>query len=147
MSYQRADGRFSLTARLERPDGTIRRTYFYGRTQAEAKARAAAARDRVSRGEPVRDATRTLSDWLAEWRTTFLRASDRAESRTYTPGLTGSQAPTFPPISAGPVGCGSLAAGSADAEYSLPSSLVFGLRVRFLGLCGDGSCQRLAGSV
>lgn len=50
------------------------------RTQAEAKAKAAAAHDRVSRGEPVRDATRTLSDWLAEWRTTFLRASDRAES-------------------------------------------------------------------
>ena len=28
----------------------------------------------------MRDATRTVSDWLAEWRTTFLRASDRAES-------------------------------------------------------------------
>ena len=35
---KRADGRYSVTARLERPDGTIRRTYFYGRTQAEAKA-------------------------------------------------------------------------------------------------------------
>jgi hypothetical protein len=34
----------------------------------------------VSRGKPVRDATQTLSDWLTEWRTTFLRASDRAES-------------------------------------------------------------------
>jgi len=77
---KRADGRYSVTARLERPDGTIRRTYFYGRTQAEAKAKADAARERVGRGEPVRDATRTLSDWLAEWRTTFLRASDRAES-------------------------------------------------------------------
>ena len=32
------------------------------------------------RGEPVRDATRTLSDWFAEWRTTFLHAIDRAES-------------------------------------------------------------------
>ena len=97
MSYQRADGRFSLTARLERPDGTIRRTYFYGRTQTEAKARAAAARDRVSRGEPVRDATRTLSDWLAEWRTTFLRASDRAESRTYTPDLRVARRPPSRP--------------------------------------------------
>ena len=77
---KRADGRYSVTARLESPDGTKRRMYFYGRTQADAKAKAAAARERVSRGEPVRDATRTLSDWLAEWRTTFLRASDRAES-------------------------------------------------------------------
>jgi hypothetical protein len=29
-STKRADGRYSVTARLERPDGTIRRTYFYG---------------------------------------------------------------------------------------------------------------------
>src|SRR5829696_2611477 len=77
---KRTDGRYSVTATLERLDGTIRRTYFYGRTQTEARAKAAAARERVNRGEPVRDATRTLSDWLAEWRTTFLRASDRAES-------------------------------------------------------------------
>jgi integrase len=77
---KRADGRFSVTARLESPDGTKRRTYFYGRAQTEAKAKAAAARDRVSRSEPVRDATRTLSDWLAEWRTTLLRASNRADS-------------------------------------------------------------------
>jgi integrase len=77
---KRADGRYSVTARLESPDGTTRRVYFYGRTQTEARAKAAAARERVNRGEPVRDATRTLSDWLAEWRTTFLRASDRAES-------------------------------------------------------------------
>jgi len=77
---KRTDGRYSVTVRLKRPDGTIRRTYFYGRTQAEANAKAVAARERVGRGEPVRDATRTVSDWLAEWRTTFLRASDRAES-------------------------------------------------------------------
>jgi hypothetical protein len=77
---KRADGRYSVTVRLESLDGTARRMYFYGRTQAEARVKAAAARERVSRGEPVRDATRTLSDWLAEWRTTFLHASDRAES-------------------------------------------------------------------
>ena len=77
---KRSDGRFCLNITVENPDGTKRRVYFYGRTQAEAKAKAAAARERVGRGEPVRDATRTVSDWLAEWRTTFLRASDRAES-------------------------------------------------------------------
>ena len=77
---KRADGRYTVTVRLESPDGTVRRMFFYGRTQAEAKAKAAEASDRVGRGEPVRDATRTVSDWLAEWRTTFLAASDRAES-------------------------------------------------------------------
>jgi hypothetical protein len=41
---------------------------------------AASARAGVGRGEPVRDATRTLSEWLAEWRMTFLRARGRAES-------------------------------------------------------------------
>jgi hypothetical protein len=77
---KRSDGRFCLNITVENGNGTKRRVYFYGRTQAEAKAKMAAARERVGRGEPVRDATRTVSDWLAEWRTTFLRASDRAES-------------------------------------------------------------------
>jgi hypothetical protein len=79
---KRLDGRFCLNITVEDPDGSKRRVYFYGRTQAEAKAKAKAAapRERVGRGEPVRDATRTVSDWLAEWRTTFLRASERAES-------------------------------------------------------------------
>jgi integrase len=69
-----------LNITVENADGTKRRIYFYGRTQAEARVKVAAVRERVGRGEPVRDATRTVSDWLAEWRTTFLRASDRAES-------------------------------------------------------------------
>jgi integrase len=77
---KRSDGRFCLNITIENADGTKRRVYLYGRTQAEAKAKAAGTRERVGRGEPVRDATRTVSDWLAEWRTTFLRASDRAES-------------------------------------------------------------------
>ena len=77
---KRTDGRYTVTARLPQPDGSVQRMFFYGRTQAEAKANAAFARDRVGRGEPVRDANRTLSDWLAEWRVTFLQASDRAES-------------------------------------------------------------------
>src|SRR5215218_6620399 len=77
---KRSDGRFCVNVTVETADGTRRRIYFYGRTQAEARAKAAAARERVGRGEPVRDATRTVSDWLAEWRMTFLRASDRAES-------------------------------------------------------------------
>lgn len=86
---KRLDGRYTVNITLESPDGTKRRVYFYGRTQAEAKANAAEARERVRGGGPVRDATRTLSDWLAEWRETFLRASDRAEStKSLYAGLT-----------------------------------------------------------
>src|SRR5215217_4065743 len=53
---KRSDGRFCLNITVENADGTKRRLYFYGRTQAEARAKLAAARQRVGRGEPVRDA-------------------------------------------------------------------------------------------
>jgi integrase len=72
---KRSDGRFTVTLTH---DG--RRHFFYGKTQAEAKAKAAAARERLTAGAPVRDATRTLNDWLGEWRTTFLANSDRSAS-------------------------------------------------------------------
>lgn len=49
---KRADGRYSLTVRLENSDGTKRRMYFYGRTQAEAKAKAAAASSASACGSP-----------------------------------------------------------------------------------------------
>ena len=77
---KRSDGRYTLTARIEAADGTRRRVYFYGRTQAEARAKANAAIERASVGAPIRHATRSLGDWLAEWRETFLLASDRAVS-------------------------------------------------------------------
>ena len=31
-------------------------------------------------GSPVRDANRSLADWLAEWEATYLKVSDRAEA-------------------------------------------------------------------
>lgn len=77
---KRADGRYIVNLTVEQPDGVKRRVYFYGRTQAEAKGKAQAARERLEQGAPIRDATRTASDWLAEWRGTFLQASDRAPS-------------------------------------------------------------------
>lgn len=72
---KRADNRFTVTLTL---DG--KRWFFYGKTQAEAKAKAEAARARAKAGGPVRDATRTLADWLNEWTGTYLALSDRAES-------------------------------------------------------------------
>jgi len=38
------------------------------------------AHERLEAGAPVRDATRTVGDWLAQWRTTTLAASGRKES-------------------------------------------------------------------
>ena len=72
---KRDDGRYTVTITL---DG--KRRFFYGKTQAEAKAKADAARVRVNAGGPVRDATRTFADWLNEWVDTYLVLSDRAES-------------------------------------------------------------------
>jgi integrase len=72
---KRADGRFTVTFTHEG-----RRLFFYGRTQSEARAKADAARQRIQSGGPVRDASRTLGDWLDEWQVTFLEASGRARS-------------------------------------------------------------------
>jgi len=72
---KRADNRFTVTVTL---DG--KRRFFYGKTQAEARAKADEARARVKAGGPVRDATRTLADWLTEWADTYLALSDRAAS-------------------------------------------------------------------
>jgi site-specific recombinase XerC len=38
------------------------------------------ARDRLNAGAPVRDATRSVGDWLAHWRVASLAVSDRKES-------------------------------------------------------------------
>ena len=86
---KRTDGRYNVTLTVDNPDGTKRRIYFYGRTQAEARSKADAARERIVQGGPVRDATRSVSDWLTEWRETFLQASDRASStKSLYAGLT-----------------------------------------------------------
>lgn len=72
---KRADGRYVVTFRHEG-----KRYPFYGKTQAEAKAKADAARDRLKTGGPVRDATRTLGSFMDQWVETTLAASTRAQS-------------------------------------------------------------------
>lgn len=73
---KRADGRYAI--KVTTADGTAK--FAYGKTQAEAKRKADEMRERLSAGLPVRDATRTLADWLGEWETTYLKVSDRAAS-------------------------------------------------------------------
>lgn len=54
---KRADGRYSVTARLESTDGIKRRVYFYGRTQAEATADGAEVSTSTNRSGPDRSST------------------------------------------------------------------------------------------
>lgn len=61
-------------------DGRSKRHTVYGRTRQDVRDKLKAARERLAAGAPVRDADRTLGDWLAQWRTTTLAASDRKES-------------------------------------------------------------------
>jgi integrase len=77
---KRTDGRYGVSVSYEDSAGVRRRHYVYGRTQAEANAKAKAVRQRLDSGAPVRDASRTLGDWLTEWRGTYLLASDRARA-------------------------------------------------------------------
>jgi integrase len=58
-------------------DGNSKRHTVYGRTRADVRDKLGTARERLDAGAPVRDATRTVADWLAQWRATTLAASDR----------------------------------------------------------------------
>ena len=78
---RRANG--SWEARLSVTDtetGRVERVSFYAPTAAAVRAKMNAARTRLEAGAPVRDATRTVGDWLSHWRATTLAASDRKES-------------------------------------------------------------------
>jgi integrase len=61
-------------------DGKTKRHTVYGRTRADVRDKLKQARDRLDTGAPVRDATRTVGDWLAHWRATSLAVSDRSLS-------------------------------------------------------------------
>lgn len=61
-------------------DGQPQRHMVYGRTRADVRDKLKQARERLDSGGPVKDATRSVGDWLAHWRATSLAASDRKES-------------------------------------------------------------------
>ncbi|MBN7304334.1 tyrosine-type recombinase/integrase [Mycobacteroides abscessus subsp. bolletii] len=79
--HQRPNG--SWQGRLSYVDqetGARRRLAVYGKTKAETRTKIKAAQERLDAGSPVKDATRSVGDWLAQWRDTALAASDRKES-------------------------------------------------------------------
>jgi integrase len=79
--YQRANGTWEARFSYIDPDtGKRRRASFYGPTARAVRDKMKAARQRLDAGAPVKDATRSVGDWLAHWRATTLMASDRAAS-------------------------------------------------------------------
>ena len=61
-------------------NGDTKRYVAYGHTRQQVRDKLDAARDRLKAGAPVKDANRTVADWLAHWRATTLAVSDRKES-------------------------------------------------------------------
>ena len=58
-------------------DGKTNRHTVYGRTRQDVRDKLRKARERLDAGAPVKDATRSVGDWLAQWRVTTLAVSDR----------------------------------------------------------------------
>ncbi len=78
---QRSDGRWEARLSYLDPDtGVRKRVSVYATTQKGALAELDKVQDRIAKGQPPRDASRTVGDWLAHWRATTLAASDRKES-------------------------------------------------------------------
>jgi integrase len=79
--YQRANGTWEARLAYVDPDsGQRRRASFYAPTAKAARKKMKDAHDRLDDGAPVKDATRSVADWLAHWRATSLAVSDRKES-------------------------------------------------------------------
>jgi integrase len=78
---QRPNGSWECRITYQDPDtGERRRLSFYAPTAKAARAKAKKAQQRIDAGAPVRDTTRTVGNWLVQWRETSLAVSDRKES-------------------------------------------------------------------
>ena len=76
--FERGDGKMVATFVYDDPiTGERKRSTFYGKTKAEARAKMKAAQERVERGAPVRDAKITLGAFTERWIATTLDVSDR----------------------------------------------------------------------
>ena len=84
---KRSDGRFCLNITVENADGTKRRVYFLRPNASKAKAKVAAARERVGRGE--RSGTppeRCRTGWPSGARHFCAPAIVPSQPKTCTPG-------------------------------------------------------------
>jgi hypothetical protein len=64
---KRPDGRWQINLRYLATDGTHKRATVYGKTQAEARAKAKMLRKRLELGQPVRDTKDTLGTFALDW--------------------------------------------------------------------------------
>jgi len=78
---QREGGRWEARLVYTDPNtGQTKRASFYGSKASEARAKMRAAGLRLESGAPVRDAKRTVAEWLGHWQRTTLAASSRKET-------------------------------------------------------------------
>jgi integrase len=78
---QRPNGSWECRITYEDPDtGQRQRLSFYAPTAKAARAKAKKAQERIDAGAPVRDPTRTVAEWLAQWRQTTLAVADCKDS-------------------------------------------------------------------
>lgn len=76
----RKDGRYAISIRYIDPDGLSKRAVVYARTAKEVREKAKEVRDRISKGQPAKDAKISVGDFTTEWIATTLAVSDRKES-------------------------------------------------------------------
>lgn len=82
---RRKDGLWEARFTYADPEtGEQKRASSYGKTQAEARRKMREKRTRVDAGQPVRDATVPLSEWVDRWVATTLAASDRKQTTKAT---------------------------------------------------------------
>jgi integrase len=103
--YQRANGSWEARLTYIDPDsGQRKRASFYGPTAKAVREKMKAARDRLDAGAPVRDAARSVGDWLAHWRATTMAASDRKETTKALYATLSRKHLEQPPFGAVPLG-------------------------------------------
>jgi integrase len=78
--YQRPNGTWQARISYIDDAGVRRRASFYGPMAAIVRAKMKDARSRIDAGAPVKDATRTVGDWLNHWCATTLAVSGRKET-------------------------------------------------------------------
>lgn len=77
---KRADGRWQVEFRRVDEYGKLQRSYVYGKTLAEVRAKAKDVRERLSKGQPAKDKRITLDEFTETWIGSALAVSERKAS-------------------------------------------------------------------
>lgn len=78
--YKRTDGRWAATLTYVDAAGATKRQTFYGKTQADVRAKLKEAKGRTEKGAPPKDARVRLGEFTERWIATTLAASDRKDT-------------------------------------------------------------------